>query len=74
MISLFPDSTEMMLKTLEIAVVFWSFSTPIPEIERENMKTHWDYHHSIGIIRQIMADKMFPLTLDGISDGIKVLV
>lgn len=37
-------------------------------------KVHWRYHHSIGIIEQIMAGKMFPLTLDGIGDGIKALV
>jgi uncharacterized protein with von Willebrand factor type A (vWA) domain len=34
---------------------------------------HWRYHHSIGIIQSIMADKMFPLTLDGIGQGIKAL-
>lgn len=37
-------------------------------------KVHWRYYHSISIIEQIMAGKMFPLTLDGIGDGIKALV
>ena len=34
---------------------------------------HWGYHHSIEIMRSIMKDKMFPLTLDGIGQGIKAL-
>ena len=34
---------------------------------------YWSYHHSIGIIQSIMENRMFPLTLDGISDGIKQL-
>jgi uncharacterized protein with von Willebrand factor type A (vWA) domain len=33
----------------------------------------WHYHHSIEIIRSIMKDNMFPLTLEGISQGIKKL-
>lgn len=33
----------------------------------------WHYHHSIGVIKAIMKDKMFGLTLDGISAGIKEL-
>ncbi|MCJ8273986.1 MAG: VWA domain-containing protein [Psychrosphaera sp.] len=34
---------------------------------------YWSYHHSIGIIKSLMGDNMFPLTLDGISQGIKQL-
>ena len=37
-------------------------------------KPHWRYYHSISIIDEIMEGKMFPLTLDGIGDGIKALV
>ncbi|MDD2990261.1 MAG: VWA domain-containing protein [Zoogloea sp.] len=36
-----------------------------PEAERT-----WDYRQSIGIIRQILGEKMFPLTLDGLTRAI----
>ena len=36
-------------------------------------QVHWNYYHSISIIQSIMTDRMYPLTLDGISDGIKQL-
>jgi uncharacterized protein with von Willebrand factor type A (vWA) domain len=32
---------------------------------------YWSYYHSIGIIHELMAERMFPLTLDGISQAIK---
>ena len=34
---------------------------------------YWGYHHSIGIIRKLMGDRMFPLTLEGITQGMKSL-
>ncbi|MCY7296999.1 vWA domain-containing protein [Alteromonas sp. a30] len=34
---------------------------------------YWDYYHSIKIMRQIMEDRMFPLTLQGLNDAIKTL-
>lgn len=34
---------------------------------------YWSYHYSIGIIKDIMEDQMYPLTLEGISEGIKQL-
>ena len=34
---------------------------------------YWDYHHSIHELRRIMAQKMYPMTLDGLTDGIKTL-
>ena len=39
-----------------------------PEAERT-----WDYRQSIGIIRQILGAKMFPLTLDGLTRAISHL-
>lgn len=35
---------------------------------------YWSYHESINIIHQLMESRMFPLTLHGISDGIKELL
>jgi uncharacterized protein with von Willebrand factor type A (vWA) domain len=33
----------------------------------------WDYTQSIGITRQLLAERMFPLTLHGLDDAIKAL-
>lgn len=37
-------------------------------------ETHWSYYASIHVMRQIVKDKMFPLTLNGLGDGIKALL
>lgn len=34
---------------------------------------HWDYTHSIGMIREIFEDRMVPMTLDGLERGMKEL-
>lgn len=36
-------------------------------------KAHWDYTTSIGMVREIFEDRMFPLTLEGITQAMKVL-
>jgi len=36
-------------------------------------ETLWDYHESIRITRDLMADRMFPLTLDGLDRGMRLL-
>ncbi|MBI1889185.1 MAG: hypothetical protein HYS18_00915 [Burkholderiales bacterium] len=33
----------------------------------------WPYRQSIAIIRQIMSDRMFPVTLDGLERGMRLL-
>ncbi len=35
---------------------------------------YWPYHASIQIIKDLMQDKMYPLTLEGLTDGIKALL
>ncbi len=35
---------------------------------------HWGYYQSIDIMRKIVSDKMFPLTVDGIGRAIKELI
>ncbi len=37
-------------------------------------EAHWQYYPSIGIIKQLMNHKMFPLTVDGLTQGIKALL
>ena len=33
----------------------------------------WNYHESISITRQLMGDRMFPLTIDGLDRGMRLL-
>lgn len=40
---------------------------PVPQ-------SHWRYTHSIGMVREIAENRMFPLTLDGIGAAMKSLV
>jgi uncharacterized protein with von Willebrand factor type A (vWA) domain len=35
---------------------------------------HWDHTPSIGVMRQILNDRMFPLTLEGLEKAMKELV
>lgn len=39
---------------------------PVPE-------AHWDYSQSTKMIRQLMADRMYPLTLDGLDEAARAL-
>ncbi|MFM2041861.1 MAG: hypothetical protein RLY86_437 [Pseudomonadota bacterium] len=34
---------------------------------------YWDFTHSIGMIRQLMEDRMYPLTLEGLDAGMREL-
>jgi len=34
---------------------------------------HWDYTPSIEVVKQLMGDRMFPLTLDGLAKAMKEL-
>jgi uncharacterized protein with von Willebrand factor type A (vWA) domain len=36
-------------------------------------QNRWEYVQSIGIARQLLADRMFPLTLRGLDDAIRAL-
>lgn len=36
-------------------------------------EAHWNYYASIQILRELMTERMFPLTLEGLSSGIKAL-
>ena len=40
---------------------------PVPRRE-------WDYTHSIGMVREIFDDRMVPMTLEGLDQGMKELV
>jgi uncharacterized protein len=38
------------------------------------LESYWNYYHSITIMRELLDQRMFPLTLDGLGEGIKRLV
>jgi len=33
----------------------------------------WNYHESIGVTRELLGDRMFPLTIDGLDRGMRIL-
>jgi uncharacterized protein with von Willebrand factor type A (vWA) domain len=33
----------------------------------------WNYHESIGLTRELMGERMFPLTLEGLDRGMRLL-
>ena len=35
---------------------------------------HWDYTQSIGVMKQILSDRMYPLTLEGLDKAMRELV
>ncbi|MGQ8363796.1 vWA domain-containing protein [Glaciecola sp. 1036] len=37
-------------------------------------KNYWHYHASIHIMRELMQDRMFPLTLEGLTDSMRALL
>jgi uncharacterized protein with von Willebrand factor type A (vWA) domain len=37
-------------------------------------RNHWDYTHSIAMIREIFDDRMVPMTLEGLDQGMQQLV
>jgi uncharacterized protein with von Willebrand factor type A (vWA) domain len=55
---------------LERARIQWPdhlWINPVP-------RSHWDYTHSIGMIREIFDDRMVPMTLEGLDQGMRQLV
>ena len=34
---------------------------------------YWNYTHSIGMVKQLLEDEMYPLSLNGLERGIKAL-
>ena len=37
-------------------------------------QNHWGYTHSISLLRQIFAERMYPLNLEGIDHAMRELV
>lgn len=54
---------------LERALKTWPHAVWLNPVE----KRFWDYTHSIGMIREIMEDRMYPLTLEGIDGAMAAL-
>lgn len=59
-----PGADYMNRLTSHFNKVAWLNPQPEPQ---------WSYYHSIGLINELIDDKMFPLTVDGIGRAIKEL-
>jgi len=55
---------------LERARAQWAGNLWINPVPRNQ----WDYTHSIGMIREIFEDRMVPMTLEGLDQGMRDLV
>jgi uncharacterized protein with von Willebrand factor type A (vWA) domain len=36
-------------------------------------EVHWGYSQSIALVRELMSNRMFPLTLGGLDDAMRAL-
>lgn len=61
-----PEAGEVWLKRV---LDHWSSAVWINPVPQK----HWQYTHSIGMIRQIMGDRMFPMTLSGLEEATREL-
>ncbi len=61
-----PESGETWLRRLRDVWHHAIWINPVPE-------AHWGYTQSIGMIRQIFENRMYPMTLRGLEEGIRDL-
>ncbi len=40
---------------------------------QDEAERHWDYTPSIGLMKQLVGDRMYPLTIDGLEKAMKEL-
>jgi uncharacterized protein with von Willebrand factor type A (vWA) domain len=62
-----PEAGQVWLERVTRTYPHAVWLNPVPE-ER------WGYTQSIGIIRRLLADRMFPLTLEGLEGAMRELV
>jgi len=62
-------------KTMLAIEIAKAIGRPLYEwhIINPQLESVWDYHESIRVTRQLMGDRMFPLTLDGLDRGMRFL-
>ncbi len=61
-----PEAGAVWLRRLTTTYPAAAWLNPVPE-------EHWGYSQSIRIVREIMADRMYPLTLDGLDAAMREL-
>ena len=54
------------LKEYQIISTIWHGLNPVPD-------DHWDYTSSVCILRDLFDNRMYPLTLKGLEDGMSEL-
>jgi uncharacterized protein with von Willebrand factor type A (vWA) domain len=62
-----PESGETWLRRARAQWPNTVWINPLP-------RQHWQYTQSVGLIREIFEDAMYPMTLEGIDAGMKALV
>ncbi|GAB4141026.1 MAG: VWA domain-containing protein [Sphingomonadales bacterium] len=60
------ESGEIWLRRLREVYDRLVWINPTPE-------AHWSYHHSVGMIQQLVGGHMYPLTLDGLDRAMRAL-
>ena len=61
-----PEPGAVWMRRLCAAFPRAAWLNPTPE-------AHWDYAHSIVLMRELMGGRMFPLTLDGLDGAVRAL-
>jgi uncharacterized protein with von Willebrand factor type A (vWA) domain len=61
-----PEAGTVWLQRLARAFPKLAWINPLPE-------RHWRYTHSVGMIRDLVGGRMFPMTLDGLEEATRAL-
>ncbi len=61
-----PEPGSVWMQTLTETYSHCVWLNPVPE-------NQWSWTHSIGIMQQLMADRMFPLTIEGLDQAVAEL-
>ena len=61
-----PESGEVWMRRVTDIYESAVWLNPVPE-------EHWEYTHSISLMRELMKDRMYPLTLSGLETAMKEL-
>ncbi len=61
-----PEAGALWLQRLTTVYPAAAWLNPTPE-------EHWDYSHSTMVIRELMTERMYPMTLDGLEKAMRAL-
>jgi uncharacterized protein with von Willebrand factor type A (vWA) domain len=61
-----PEAGAVWLQRLTTVYPAAAWLNPIPE-------NHWNYSHSTVMIRELMTERMYPMTLEGLERAMRAL-